>query len=40
VAYDPEQRLVLSVVPGKRTSENTELLVEDFKARTGDRCWI
>jgi IS1 family transposase len=39
VAYDPEQRLVLSVVPGKRTSENTELLVEDFKARTGDR-WL
>lgn len=37
MAYDPEQRLVLSVVPGKRTVENTELLVEDFKARTGDR---
>jgi IS1 family transposase len=37
VAYDPEQRLVLSVVPGKRTVENTALLVEDFKARTGDR---
>jgi len=37
VAYDPEPRLVLSVVPGKRTSENTELLVEDFKARTSDR---
>jgi hypothetical protein len=37
VAYDPESRLVLSVVPGKRTIENTELLVTDFKARTGDR---
>lgn len=37
VAYDPESRLVLSVVPGKRTIENTQLLVEDFKARTGDR---
>ena len=34
VAYDPEHRLVLSVVPGKRTAENVELLVEEFKART------
>jgi IS1 family transposase len=37
VAFDPEARLVLSVVPGKRTAENTERLVQDFKARTGDR---
>ncbi len=37
VAYDAEHRLVLTVVPGKRTVENTERLVADFKARTGDR---
>jgi IS1 family transposase len=39
VAFDPEARLVLSVVPGKRTAENTATLVRDFKARTGDR-WL
>jgi IS1 family transposase len=37
VALDPEHRLVVSVVPGKRTAENTETLVEDFKQRTGGR---
>lgn len=37
VAYDPEHRLVLRVVPGKRTAENAELLVQDVKARTGER---
>lgn len=37
VAYDPEHRLVLSVVPGKRTTENARLLVDDFKRRTGGR---
>jgi len=37
VAFDPEQRLVVSVVPGKRTSENVRTLVQDFKQRTGDR---
>jgi IS1 family transposase len=37
VAYDPEHRLVLSVVPGKRTTKNVELLVEDFKTRTDGR---
>jgi IS1 family transposase len=37
VAYDPEHRLVLSVVPGKRTAQNTERLVADFQARTGER---
>lgn len=37
VAFDPQSRLVLSVVPGKRTAENTQRLVEDFKARTGDQ---
>jgi IS1 family transposase len=37
VALDPEQRLVVSVVPGKRTAENVERLVEDFKERTEGR---
>lgn len=37
VALDPEHRLVVSVVPGKRTSENVRLLVNDFKKRTEDR---
>lgn len=34
-AVDPESRLLLSVVPGKRTGENCEKLVEDAKMRTG-----
>jgi len=37
VAIDPEHRLVVSVVPGKRTVEKVEALVEDFKERTGGR---
>lgn len=37
VAFDPEHRLVVSVVPGKRTSENTRRLVQDFKQRTQGR---
>ena len=37
VAVDPEHRLVVSVVPGKRTTEKVETLVEDFKHRTGGR---
>lgn len=37
VAFDPEHRLVVSVVPGKRTSENVRLLVNDFKERTEGR---
>jgi len=37
VAYDPEHRLVISVVPGKRTAENVEKLVADFKKRTDGR---
>ena len=37
VAFDPEHRLVVSVVPGARTIENTEAVVEDFKRRTGGR---
>jgi len=37
VALDPEHRLVVSVVAGKRTAENVEKVVDDFKARTGGR---
>jgi IS1 family transposase len=37
VAYDPEHRLVVSVVPGKRTAKNIEKLVADFKKRTSGR---
>ena len=37
VAFDPEHRLVVSVVTGKRTDEHTQLLVNDFKRRTGGR---
>jgi IS1 family transposase len=37
VAFDPEHRLVVSVVPGARTIENTEALVTDFHRRTEGR---
>jgi IS1 family transposase len=37
VAFDPEHRLVLSVVVGKRTAENAEAVVKDFHRRTGGR---
>lgn len=37
VALDPEHRLVVSVVPGKRTEDKVHRLVQDFKARTGGR---
>lgn len=37
VAPDPEHRLVVSVVSGKRTVANVEALVRDFKERTEDR---
>ena len=37
MAFDPEHRLVVSVVPGKRTEEKVHELVEDFKERTGGR---
>jgi len=37
VALDPEHRLVVSVVPGKRTAENVEHLGQDFKQRTAGR---
>ena len=37
VAFDPERRLVVRVVPGKRTEDKTQQLVQDFRARTGGR---
>lgn len=37
LAYDPEHRLVVSVVPGARNSENAAEVVADFKRRTGGR---
>jgi len=37
VAFDPELRLVVSVVPGKRTAEKVETLVQDFQQRTASR---
>jgi IS1 family transposase len=37
VALDPEHRLVVSLVVGRRTAEHTRLLVEDFRDRTEGR---
>jgi IS1 family transposase len=37
VALDPESRLVVSLVVGKRTDEATRALVLDFRRRTGSR---
>lgn len=37
VAYDPEHRLVVSVIPGKRTAKNIQKLVLDFKQKTRGR---
>ncbi len=37
VAFDPEHRLVVGVVPGKRSATHVHLLVQDFKERTGGR---
>jgi IS1 family transposase len=37
VALDPEHRLVVSVVLGPRTSDQSQLLVEDFQRRTNGR---
>lgn len=37
VALDTESKLVISIVPGKRTLENCKILVNDFKNRTGGR---
>ena len=35
VAYDPEHRLVLAVIPGSRTIENAEAIVTEVKQRLG-----
>lgn len=37
MALDPETRLVVSLVVGKRTTEATRALVRDFRRRTGSR---
>jgi IS1 family transposase len=37
IAYDPEHRLVVAVVPGARDVEGTEALVGEFRRRTGGR---
>jgi IS1 family transposase len=37
IAYDPEHRLVVAVVPGARDVEGTEALVAEFRRRTGGR---
>jgi IS1 family transposase len=37
VAFDPEHRLVVRVLPGQRTEEKVHDLVRDFKERTGGR---
>jgi IS1 family transposase len=37
VAFDPEHRLVLAVIPGERTAETVEELVGDVKERLGGR---
>ena len=37
VTLDPEARLVVRLVVGKRTSEATHALVRDFRRRTGGR---
>src|SRR5262249_61007061 len=37
VAFDPDHRLVVSLVCGQRTEEHPRLLVADFHARTGGR---
>jgi IS1 family transposase len=37
VAFDPDNRLVLSVLVGKRLAENAEYLLEDVKQRLGGR---
>ena len=36
-AFDPEHRLVVSVVPGERTAESVRELVDDVKGRLGGR---
>jgi IS1 family transposase len=37
IALDPEHRLIVSAVVGKRTEDHTQVLVEDFAERTEHR---
>lgn len=37
VAYDPQHRLVLAVVPGKRSAQNVKEVVAEFKQRTDEK---
>jgi hypothetical protein len=37
VAYDPEHRLVLAVIPGARSAENAEAIVAEVKRRLGGK---
>ena len=37
MAFDPEHRLVVAVVPGERTAESVQELVGDVKERLGGR---
>ena len=37
MAFDPDHRSVVSVVPGERTAENVAAVVEDFPRRTAGR---
>ena len=37
VAFDPEHKLVLAVVPGARTEENARAIVAEVKQRLGGR---
>lgn len=37
VAFDPEHRLVLAVIPGSRSAENAQAIVEEVKDRLGDQ---
>lgn len=37
MAFDPESKLVVTLVPGKRTRQNVHRLVTDFHRRTGGR---
>jgi len=34
---DPESRLLVSMVPGKRTAQNCQKLIDDVQRRTGVR---
>jgi hypothetical protein len=37
VAFDPEHRLVLAVIPGERTEEQVQAWVADIKVRRDGR---